>query len=141
MSWVAITETFVLAAMPSEVKPEYEAWILANPDKSDRLGEIIDSVVADFRAGLSANPSVVMDSETDTLPERCIQHALAIVFYYLSLEIWLSINMSAQTAFINAEVYMRKLYTSDAVVDRDSIGETPSYEPDVTRESRALTFV
>ena len=140
MSWVAMTEAYVLAAMPSEIRPEYDSWIVANPAKSGRLVEILEGVVADFRTGLTANPSVVMDSETDTLPERCPLHALAIIFYYLALEIGLSINMSAQTAFINAEVYMRQLYTSDAIVDRDALGQSPSYSTEIERDARTLAL-
>ena len=141
MAWVALTEAFILAAMPSEIRPEYDAWLVANPAKSDRLGEIIDSVVADFRAGLSANPSVVLDDAADTVPERCVQHALTVVVYHLTLEMGISINMSAQTAFINAQTYLRRLYLSDAVVDRGAVGQTPSYETDVDRSARALALV
>ena len=141
MTWVALTEAFVLAAMPTEIRPEYDAWLVANPAKADRLGEIIDSVVADFRTGLGANPSMVMDAETDTVPERCVQHALTVIFYHLTLEMGISINMSAQTAFINAETYLRRLYLSDAVVDRDAVGQTPSYEADVERSARTLALV
>jgi len=140
MSWITVNEAYVLAAMPSELESEYATWIVANPDKADRLTEIAGSVVADFRTGLGANPSVVMESGDDTLPERCVRHCLMIIFYHLSLEMGISINMSAQTAFINAEVYMRQLYTSDAVVDRDAVGQTPSYSPEVARDSRALTL-
>ena len=82
-----------------------------------------------------------MDDETDTLPERCVQHALTVVFYHLMLEMGLSVNMSAQTAFINAQVYMRQLYKSDAVVDRESVGDTPSYSTDDEHPVRLLTLV
>jgi len=140
VTWVDLTEAFVLAAMPTEIRPAYDAWIVSNPAKADRLGEIVASVVADFRTGLAANPTMVMDDETDTLPERCVQHALTAVFYHLTLEMGLSVNMSAQTAFINAETYLRGLYTSDAVVDRASIGDSPSYNPDVERAARSLAL-
>ena len=141
MSWVTVNEAYVLAAMPSEIDDRYTAWLGQNPGKADRLGEITDSVLADFRTGLNANPSVSMDAGEDTLPERCLQHALTIIVYYLSLEMGLSINMSAQRAFINAEIYMRQLYTSEAVVDRDAVGQTPSYNADVARAERTLALV
>ena len=141
MTWVTFSEAFVLGAMPTEIRSAYDAWLSANPAKADRFGEIIDSVVADFRTGLAANPSMVMDDETDTLPERCVQHALTVVFYHLMLEMGLSVNMSAQTAFINAQVYMRQLYKSDAVVDRESVGDTPSYSTDDEQPVRLLTLV
>lgn len=137
MAWIAFTEAYVLAAMPSEIEARYATWIL-DPDKAGRLAEIISSVVADFRAGLAANPNIVMDSASDTLPERCLQHALVIVFYHLVLEMGVSVNMSAQTAFINAETYMRQLYHSDAVVDREAVGETPSYGAADARQVRTL---
>ena len=141
MSWVTVDEAYVLAAMPTEIESGYSSWVVANPGKAERLGEITGNVVADFRTGLSANPSVAMDSDEDTLPERCLQHALTIIVYHLSLEMGVSINMSAQTAFINAETYLRNLYTSEAVVDRDAVGDTPSYNPNMQRAARTLALV
>ena len=141
MAWVAFNEAYVLAGMPSELDGEYSAWLAANPGKASRLGEIMASVLADFRTGLSANPSVVMDAGEDTLPERCLQHALTIVIYHLALEMGLSINMSAQRSFLSASTYLRGLYTSDAVVNRDGLGETPSYSGEVDRAARVLAGV
>jgi hypothetical protein len=141
MSWFTVNEAYILSAMPSEIEGKYTTWLAENPDKAGRLGEIAGSVVADFRAGLSANPAVEMDSGEETLPERCLQHAVTVIVYHLSLEIGVSINMSAQTAFINAQTYMRNLYTSDAVVDRDAVGDTPTYNADVERAARTLALV
>lgn len=138
MSWVAFNEAYVLEAMPTELGPVYGTWIAQHPQKADRLRAIARTVTADFRTGLSANPWVTMDPETDRLPERCVRHALTAVFYHLSLEMGLSINMSAQTAFINAEVYMRRLYTSQAVVDGETRGQSPAFNADTARAARRL---
>ena len=137
MAWIEFDESYVLAAMPSEMEAPYGTWI-TDPGKTGRLAEIVGSVLADFRTGLSANPNVAIDSASGTLPERCLQHALTIVFYHLGLEMGLSVNMSAQTAFINAETYLRQLYTSDAVVDGEEVGETPWYGPAADRPARTL---
>ena len=137
MAWVAVTEAYVVAAMPSEIRAKYDAWIV-DPEKAGRLAAILGSVLADFRTGLSANATVVMDSAVDTVPERCVQHVLTVIFYHLTLEMGLSVNMSAQTAFINAETYLRQLYTSVAVLDREAAAGTPSYGEAACRPARAL---
>ncbi len=136
MGWVRVNEGYILGAMPSELGPVYSGWVSAHPGKAGRLGEIAGSVIADFRAGLGANPTVVMDPEGDALPERCVKHCLVIVFYHLALEMGVSVNMSAQTAFINAEVYMRQLYLRTNVVERGFAGANPSYRADAMRRLR-----
>jgi hypothetical protein len=138
MGWIAFDGAYVLAGLPTEIAALYDQWIIDNPEKADRLGEIVDSVVADFRTGLSANPSVTLDAGENTLPERCVQHALTIVTYHLALEVGLSINMSAQRSFVAAQTYLRDLYKSDAVVNRDSESGVPSYSVDTERMARTL---
>ena len=141
MSWVAINESYVLAGLPTEIGGLYNQWLVDNPGKADRLGEIIDSVVADFRTGLSANPSVTLDAAEDTLPDRCLQHALTVVTYHLALEMGVSINMSAQRGFLTAQTYLRDLYKSDAVVNRDGEAGVPTYSGETARAARALAGV
>jgi len=141
MGWIAFDEAYVLAGLPTEIGGLYEQWLVDNPEKADRLGEIVDSVVADFRTGLSANPSITLDAGENTLPERCVQHALMIVTYHLALEMGISINMSAQRSFLTAQTYLRDLYKSDAVVNRDGDSGFPSYSGETERPARALAGV
>ncbi len=141
MDWIEFTEVYVLAAMPTDMRTAYDAWVVAHPGKEGRLAEIAGQVLADFRSGLSANPSVVMEADEDLLAERCVPHALTIVFYNLMLEMGLAINMSAQTAFSNAEVYLRRLYESDEILDGAAMSQTPSYESEIEREARLLAGV
>ena len=137
VEWIEFTETYVLAAMPSDVKLAYAAWIAAHVDKAGRLEEIAGQVLADFRSGLSANPYMELDDDETTLIERCVPHALTIVIYHLMLEMGLPVNMSAQTAFNNAQVYLRRLYISDERLDGEGAG-SPSYETEIEREARVL---
>ena len=133
MTWIAFDQAYVLGAMPTDVRVAYDAWVTGNPGKSDRLDEITGQVLADFRSGLSSNPNQVMEVDETLLPLRCGPHALTIVLYYLMLEMGLAVNMSAQTAFSNAEVYLRRLYISDARVDGVAVSITPSYVSRVDR--------
>jgi hypothetical protein len=138
VEWTEFNETYVLGAMPTDVRAAYDKWLAAHPEKSGRLVEIIGQVVADFRSGLSANPNVVMEPGDSMLAERCVPHALTVVIYYLMLEMGMAVNMSAQTAFNNAQVYLRKLYTSDEVVDGAGVSRSPSYETGIEREARVI---
>ena len=136
--WVTVDEAYVLGAMPTELAGPYSAWIGKEPDKAGRLAEIVRGVVGDFRTGLRSNPTVVLDEGAGTLPERSVRHALNIIYYNLGLEMGLMINFSAQQGYINAEIYVRQLYTSEAVIDRDRLSDTPSYRRQVERPPRAL---
>ncbi|MDD5706467.1 MAG: hypothetical protein PHR35_11105 [Kiritimatiellae bacterium] len=135
--WVEFTETYVLAAMPSDVSLAYTAWIGAHPEKAERLEAIAGQVLADFRSGLSANPYIEIDEDEGKLLERCVPHALTTVIYHLMLEMGMSVNMSAQTAFNNAQVYLRRLYLSDEALDGGG-GGTPAYKTGIEREERVL---
>ncbi len=138
VSWVRVDESYVLGAMPSELIGPYGTWTTSHPDKSGRLAEITQGVVSDFRTGLNSNPTVVMAPGADELPERAVRHALNIIFYNLALEMGLTINYSAQQGFINAEIYARQLYSTDALIDPDRMSDTPLYRRNVQREARAL---
>jgi hypothetical protein len=135
--WIEFNGAYVLGAMPSDVRTAYNAWIVANPAKAGRLAEIVGQVLADFRTGLSANPNVQMEADAAKLEVRCVPHALTTVIYHLMLEMGLSVNMSAQTAFNNAQVYLRRLYTSDEVLS-GAVSLSPSYVTGVRHAPRAL---
>ena len=49
------------------------------------------------------------------------------------MEMGLSINMSGMTAFNNAQVYLRRLYTSDEVLS-GAVSASPSYRARVIGE-------
>ena len=102
-----------------------------------RLATVVSQVLADFRTGLSANPHVRLDDDPAKLEIRCVTHALAIVVYHLMMEMGLPINMSGMTAFSNAQVYLRRLYTSDGMLD-EAMSQTPSYAPRLRRPGRML---
>ncbi len=135
--WIEFNGAYVLGAMPSDVRTAYNAWIVANPAKAGRLAEMVGQVLADFRTGLSANPNVPMEADAAKLEIRCVPHALSTVVYHLMMEMGLSVNMSGMTAFNNAQVYLRRLYTSDEVLS-GAVSLSPSYVTGVQRPERAL---
>jgi hypothetical protein len=55
------------------------------------------------------------------------------------MEMGMTVNMSGMTAFNNAQVYLRRLYTSDEVLDA-VVSRTPSYVTGVRRVPRALAW-
>ena len=135
--WIEFSLAYVLAALPSDVRAAYDAWLTANPGKAGRLEAIVGQVLSDFRSGLSANPNVAVDPDPALLHVRCVPHAQTVVVYHLTLEMGLPINTSAQTAFNNAQVYLRRLYTSDEVLDAE-VSRTPSYVTGVERPERRI---
>ena len=130
MTWIEVNEAYALGAMPSEVRTAYDKWLVSYPGKAGRLSAVCGQVVADFRTGLGSNPNMVMEDGDAMVPSQCVPHATTIVFYHLMLEMGVAVNVSAQTAFINAEVYLRRLYLSDAQVEGAVVSRSPSYSTD-----------
>jgi len=138
MEWVACTEAYVLVAMPTEVRTAYDKWLVTFPSKAGRLGVLGGQVVEDFRRALGSNPNVTLEDGDDLLPKQCVPHAMTVIFYHLMLEMGVAVNLSAQTAFSNAQVYLRRLYVSDAVMDGAALSKTPSYVAGLSRVPRVL---
>jgi len=85
-TWVPFTEAVFQNALPVFVLEAHAAWVVANPTKVNRMGEIVAAVRAVFREAVQANPANVMDSETDTIPAAGLEYALDMAAYRLWVE-------------------------------------------------------
>ena len=61
MEWVEIKIADILAHMPTDVKARYGAWLIANPDRTGRLVEIMDNTLREFRDNLNSVPENNVD--------------------------------------------------------------------------------
>jgi len=85
-TWITFNEAYVLGAMPLALRTAYNTWIAAHPAKAGRLAALIAGVVADFREGLRREAVETLDGNTAALPERCVRHAGAFVYFHLGVE-------------------------------------------------------
>ena len=85
-TWITVNEAYVLGAMPASVRLAYEAWLTTYPGKAGRLAALTSGVVSDFREGLRREGVEVLDANAAALPERCVRHAGAFVYFHLGVE-------------------------------------------------------
>jgi hypothetical protein len=83
-TWTPFTLAGVTKGIPPEVLAANGAWVLANPEKAGRLGEIVDEVRAVFRAAVAVKNAV--DAAAETVPFTGYHHAVAMVSYLLAIE-------------------------------------------------------
>ena len=47
MAWTVLDEAKVLADCPTDLRPDYDQWLVDYPDKAGRLAEITGGIVAE----------------------------------------------------------------------------------------------
>ena len=84
--WITVDEAYVLGAMPGTLRTAYNTWILSHPTKAGRLAAVISGIVADFREGLRREAVETLSGNAAALPERCVRHAAAFVYFHIGVE-------------------------------------------------------
>ena len=136
MQWVVFNADLLMADFPTDLRPIYESWVLQHPDKADRLAMVIENTRSEFRDSILNNPENTLNEDEITIPESCVRSAETIVFYYLMMEMGISIKAEAQQSMTRAEMFLRQISykhfrTTGASADESS----PHYMvPNVTPE-------
>jgi len=140
VNWVAFDEARVLADFPTDLKGEYDAWIVVYPDKAGRLADIISSTVEEFRDAITSNPANILDADPGKIPESCVRSAETIVFYQLMMEMGTEMTAEAHQSMTRAEMFLRMVAYNHFTTTSDEAGAgpTPRYVAGTTREERAF---
>lgn len=112
MLWISITGSYVLSVMPITNKALFDAWILANPQKAERIEQIVSSVVSKFRAALLTNSQNTMDADTSKLPQPMVRDAEVLAFAALYQEMEKELTSIEQSQTIRAEISLRSYFIS-----------------------------
>ena len=140
-TWVHVDEDHVQGAMNPETRAAYVAWLSMFPDRAERLGELIDQVVNEFRAALRAHPANKLNDDPRSVPQACLRHCETLIISQLSVEMGRTLDDSEVTLAVRAEVFLRQMFVSRwpfAPAEDDSKG-WPSYAG--REESRAMREV
>ncbi len=133
MSWSPVTSESTQSAFSPALAADYQQWLVANPDKADRLDAIIDMVVGEFRAALESNPETVMDTTEGTLPPACLRHAANIIIFQLKGEMDKTLTEAENAAAIRADVFLRGIWMESIPAGSEAVPQTPSYaQPEVS---------
>ena len=126
MAWVTLDEARVLADFPTDLRPQYDAWLLANTEKAGRLAEITASVVAEFRDAIAVNPANTMDPNLAKIPESCLRSAEVLVTGTLQNEMGQRLSTDDLQAMTRAEILLRQIGYSHFTADGGSAAANPS---------------
>lgn len=142
-TWTPITLSVVLNALPSDLETQRAAWVLAHPEKANRLAEIVDEVRAAFRDAVQSNPANVMDAATDTVPNAGLRHALNLAMFSLAMEMGATLDANANDVVTRADIWLRMVANGSIPIACDAAvrGGTPSYRVPAEREPRPARFL
>jgi hypothetical protein len=138
MNWIVLDETKVLADFPTDLKPQYDAWLVANPAKAGRLVEIIEQVVSEFRSAIATSPSNILDADTQKLPENCIRSAEVLIYGTLQNEMGVALSSGDAQAMTRAEIFLRQIGYGHFSIEDESREPTPHYKTTIQRNERTL---
>ena len=138
MNWIILDEAKVLADFPTDLKPKYDTWLVANPDKAGRLVEIIEQIVSEFRSAIVTDPANTLDSDKQKLPENCIRSAEVLICGTLENEMGLALSTGDAQAMTRAEIFLRQIGYGHFSIEDESREPSPSYTTELSNTERAL---
>jgi len=109
MIWVEITLADVIAHLPTDIKIHYEQWLVAYPEKADRLVTLTDNTIREFRDAIKSNPANVVDPRETYLPQSAVRHCESIIIFNLAMEMGVVIDSSGNSARTSADVFLRQI--------------------------------
>ena len=118
----------------------YDGWILANPDKEERVQELIANLVMEFRSGIESNRRNVLDPDPAKLPQTCVRYCEQLCLFEICGEMGATLTEAEMLSASKAEIFLRYTYSGRFFItggDGDG-GGSPSYETGVVHEARAL---
>lgn len=126
MNWTQLNEAKVLANFPSDIQPAYTSWVVANPPKATRAGELAASTAAEFRAALTSNSANILDPDPLAIPDSCLRHALNIIYGQLALEMGINLTSERQQSVTRADIFLRQISYGHFQVNAASGGGQPT---------------
>ncbi len=125
--WVIYDAGAAAATLPPPLSAAYAAW-LTEEIRAQRLGLIVSGVVADFRQAVAADADPVGKENATSVPVSCLRQVSAVVWYTLALEMGEDATVY-RSAWLDSEIYLRRLYQELADGGADGATATPRYVP------------
>ena len=126
--WKELTVSYIESIMSPSVYASYQAWLSDNPEKADRLEDIISNTATEYRSAMAANAAPVPNTSDTAIHESCVRHAQTTVLFELKKEIGLSISEAENAAAIRADVFLRGVWIGSIPITV-ATQPSPSYAP------------
>jgi len=129
-NWVQLTEAEVADSMPADMIPVYDAWIVANPDKADRLAELTAEAVAVCRTAVASGSPWALDPDETKIPTSGFRHMINTVIFNLGMEMSFDFVPDFYSLVTRADIWLRGVQIGSITVPAaDGTLPSPSYEP------------
>lgn len=109
MIWVEVTTANVLAHMPTDVLTQYNAWLVTNPTRADRLDTITANTIREFRDAIKSNPENSYEVDETYLPQSAVRHAESIIIFTLAMEIGINMSTAGSSSRTAADIFLRQI--------------------------------
>ena len=138
--WAELKIETVLNALPTDMGNLYRSWVDANPEKANRLAEIVAETVTMFREAIAVYPWYVLDPDTTKVPASGLRHALNMVTFNLGMEMGVQFAPEVYNLITQANVWLRMVQTGKIrAVDTTSAGNgTPLYSQKAESRTQEL---
>ena len=128
-AWTEFSVDAVLNAMPTDMGNLYRSWVEANPDKANRLTEIVAEALQMFREAVAVYPWYEEPTSETVIPSTGYRHALNLVTFNLGMEMGVQFAPEVYSLFVQANIWLRMVQTGKMrPVGTTSNAGTPSYE-------------
>lgn len=140
MQWVTMDRARIVGAFSTARRQMYDGWILANPDKLERVDETIANLVMEFRSGIEANPRNKLDPDPAKLPQTCVRYCEELCTFEICMEMGAALNDGDLLSVGKAEIFLRYMYSGRFFITGGlgSAGPTPSYAATGKQGARRL---
>ncbi len=125
--WVIYEVGAAAATLPPLLATAYAAWLDA-ATRAQRLALLVSGVVADFRKAVAADADATGKLDAASVPLSCLRHVSAVTWYMLANEMGADAE-GFRSAWLDSEIYLRRLYQDLADGGADGATATPRYTP------------
>ena len=126
--YVLLSVEYLESVMSADLLSDYQAWLIANPEKEGRLVTIIQQTAAEFRSAIQANGLPLSDDRENALPESCLRHAQTTILFELKKELGQTMSEAENAAAVRADVFLRGIWMGSIPVTADPSAQSPSYK-------------
>ena len=127
-AWTEFSVDAVLNAMPTDMGNLYRSWVEANPDKANRLAELVSETLTIFREAVAVFPWYGEPVSDAAIPSTGWRHAVNLVMFNLGMEMGVQFAPEVYSLNMQANIWLRMVQTGKMrPVGTDSVVGTPSY--------------
>jgi len=135
--WVIYDAAAAAATLPPLLAAAYAAW-LDEATRAQRLALLVSGVVADFRKAVAADADATGKLDAASVPLSCLRHVSAVTWYMLAHEMGADAE-PYRPAWLDSEIYLRRLYQDLADGGAGGATATPRYAPGSQSSGGAAT--